>query len=264
MDSMFAIKLVLSFFVGGAWVTTAILLADKYGTKIGGLVTGLPSTALVSLFFIGWTQSPSVAAEATSVIPFIGAINALFLLAYIFLVRINFWLALSGSLLLWGLSSFILILLKFNDFCLSLIVYFLVMPISFFIIEKGIKVKSKGGTRSTNSLGTIVFRGLFSGLIIVLAVVLGKIGGPLLGGMFAMFPAMFTGTLLITFFTHGPLFSSAMMKTALISAVSVVLYAALIRYSYVPLGLTGGTFVSVVVSFAVAGLLYIAIVRKIT
>ncbi|MBN1224817.1 MAG: DUF3147 family protein, partial [Candidatus Aminicenantes bacterium] len=54
MTKIFLIKLVLSFFVGGAWVAAATLIADKYGTKIGGIIIGLPSTLLVSLFFIGW------------------------------------------------------------------------------------------------------------------------------------------------------------------------------------------------------------------
>jgi uncharacterized membrane protein (GlpM family) len=264
MTDIFLIKLVLSFFVGGAWVMIATLLADKHGTKIGGLVAGLPSTALISLFFIGWTQSPAAAVEATTVIPLIGAVNALFLLVYISLVRANFWTALSSSLLFWCLSSFAIVILKFNDFYLSLVIYFIVVPSSFFIVEKGIKVKSKAARKTINTLGTILFRGLFSGLIIALAVIMGKIGSPLLGGMFAMFPAMFTGTLLITFLTHGPLFSSAMMKVALISAISVVLYAVLVRYSYIPLGLLGGTLVSMAISFAAACLLHIFIVKKIS
>jgi uncharacterized membrane protein (GlpM family) len=264
MSDIFLIKIVLSFLVGGTWVTAATLLADKHGTKIGGLITGLPSTALISLFFIGWTQSPAAATEATTIIPLIGAVNALFLLVYISLVKKNFWIALSSSLLFWGLSSSIIIFLKFNNFYLSLIIYFVVVFVSFSIIEKGIKVKSETGRKIMNTLGAMIFRGIFSGLIIALAVVMGKVGGPLLGGMFAMFPAMFTGTLLITFFTHGPLFSSAMMKVALISAISVVLYAVLVRTSYIPLGLLGGTLVSIAVSFAAAGLLHIFIVKKIS
>jgi uncharacterized membrane protein (GlpM family) len=264
MTAAFLTKLVLSFLIGGTWVTTATLLADAYGTKIGGLITGLPSTALISLFFIGWTQSPAAAVEATTIIPLIGAVNALFLLVYISLARSNFWLALGGSLIFWGLSSSALTFLDIRHFYLSLIVYFIVVLVSFLIIEKGIKIKSEKARKVRYAAGAVIFRGLFSGLIIALAVVMGKIGGPLLGGMFAMFPAMFTGTLLITFFTHGPLFSSAMMKVALISAGSVVLYAVLIRYSYLPLGLLAGTLVSIVVSFAAAGLLHLFIVKNIT
>jgi hypothetical protein len=264
MTDIFLLKSILSFLVGGAWVTTATLLADNFGTKIGGLVTGLPSTALISLFFIGWTQSPAAAVEATTVIPLIGAVNAVFLLVYISLVKKNFWIALASSLLFWGFSSSILVLLKLKNFYLSLIIYFIVVLVSFFIIEKGIKVKSKTARRTANSLGTILFRGFFSGLIIVLAVIMGKIGGPLLGGTFAMFPAMFTGTLLITFLTHGSLFSSAMMKAALISAVSVVLYAVLVRTFYLPLGLIWGTILSIAVSFSSACLLHIFFVKKIS
>jgi len=264
MTDIFLIKLVLSFLVGGAWVTTATLLADKHGTKIGGLITGLPSTALISLFFIGWTQSPGAAVDATTVIPMIGAVNALFLLVYISLVRKDFWIALSISLLFWALSSSTLVLLNFNEFFLSLIIYFIVVPFSFFTIEKGFKVKSETARKIRNTFGAIMFRGFFCGIIIVLAVVMGKMGGPLLGGMFAMFPAMFTGALLITFFTHGSLFSSAMMKAALISAVSVVLYAVLVRYTYIPLGLLWGTFVSVIISFTAAYLIHIFIVKKIS
>jgi hypothetical protein len=262
MSRLFAIKLLLSFFIGGAWVTAATRIADRYGTKIGGLIAGLPSTALVSLFFIGWTQSPRAAVEAAAVVPLIGAVNALFLLVYIVLVRRRFWQALSISLLFWGLASVSLVLLEFADFSISLGIYFIVAPVSYFIIEKRIRVRSQTARRTASPARVLMFRATFSGLVIAAAVVIGKIGGPLLGGMFAMFPAMFTSTLLITHLTHGPLFSSAMMKAALLSAASVVLYAALIRSTYIPLGLLRGTLVSGVVSFAFAGLLHISILKR--
>jgi hypothetical protein len=264
LNNIFLLKLVLSFLIGGVWVTTATHLADKYGTKIGGIITGLPSTALVSLFFIGWTQSPLVSVEATTIIPIIGAVNALFLLVYIFLVPKNFWLALGSSFLVWGGFSFALVLLKFDDFLLSIGIYAVVAFLSFLLIEKGIRVRSERPALVRNTLRTLMFRGLFSGAIVVLAVIMGKIGGPLLGGMFAMFPAMFTGTLLISYFAHGSLFSSAMMKVALLSASSVVLYAILVRFTYIPLGLILGTLVSILVSFSYAFIIHISLIKRIS
>jgi hypothetical protein len=264
LDNIFLSKLILSFIIGGIWVTLATYLADKYGTKIGGFITGLPSTALLSLFFIGWTQSPSVSAEATTIIPMIGAVNALFLLVYISMVRINFWLALASSFVVWGGLSLVLVLLNFNDFLLSIAIYIAVVTLSFFLVEKGIKVKSERANKVKSTLMTLIFRGLFSGAIIALAVIMGKIGGPLLGGMFAMFPAMFTGTLLITFFSQGALFSSAMMKVALLCASSVVLYAILVRTTYIPLGLILGTLVSIFVSFSYAYAIHILLVKRIS
>jgi hypothetical protein len=264
LKDIFIIKLFLSFLIGGAWVVTATHLADKYGTKIGGIITGLPSTALVSLFFIGWTQSPGVSAEATTIIPIIGAVNAFFLLAYITLVRKNFWLALSCSFLVWSGLSLFLALINFRSFLLSIAIYVVVAFLCFLFIEKGIKVKSERPRPVKNTFNTLIFRGFFSGAIIAMAVVMGKIGGPLFGGMFAMFPAMFTGTLLITYFSHGSLFSSAMMKIALLSASSVVLYAVLVRFTYVPLGLFFGTAVSILVSFSYAFMIHAFLMKRIS
>ncbi len=254
----------MSFLMGGMWVTVATHLADKYGSKIGGIITGLPSTALLSLFFIGWTQSPSISVEATTIIPIIGAVNALFLLVYISLVQKNFWLALGSSFLVWSGFSLTLVLLNFNDFLLSIIIYFVVVILSFFLIEKVLQVKSKRPGPVKNTLKTMIFRGLFSGTIVLIAVLVGKIGGPLFGGMFAMFPAMFTGTLLITYLSHGSPFSSAMMKVALLSASSVVLYAVLVRTTYIPLGLLWGTLLSILVSFSYAFILHAVLVKRIS
>ena len=264
MNDIFIIKLILSFLLGGAWVVTATQFADRYGTKIGGVIAGLPSTALLSLFFIGWTQSPQVSVEATTIIPAIGAVDALFLLVYITIARKYFWLALGTSLLVWGLLSSLFVLMDFRNFALSIAIYVMVVLLSFLLIEKGIKVKSVRPVLVRSTARTLLFRGSFSGAIIVLAVILGKISGPLLGGMFAMFPSMFTGTLLITYFSQGPLFSSATMKVALLSASSVVLYAILVRFTYVPLGLLLGTLVSILVSFTYAFIIHILLLKKIS
>ena len=37
----FTLKLILSFIVGAIWVTGATILAEKYGTKLGGVIVGI-------------------------------------------------------------------------------------------------------------------------------------------------------------------------------------------------------------------------------
>jgi len=66
----FIIKLIISFFVGAIWITSVTVISEKLGTKIGGVLGGLPSTCLIALFFIGWTQSPEVASHATIIMPY--------------------------------------------------------------------------------------------------------------------------------------------------------------------------------------------------
>jgi hypothetical protein len=250
MDPIFLLKLLLSFVVGSLWITMGTVLAERYGTKIGGLVAGLPSTILLSLFFIAFTQSVEVAAQATTIIPVVHGINCLFVVAYVGLLRINFWLALSGALVLWFVLSYLFVLWRFSSFPMALLIYALLLGSSYLVIEKKLSIRSESGKPMRYTLPIILFRGLFGGFIIVVAVVLAKVGGPLLGGMFSVFPTMFIGALLITYFSHGASFSAGVMKASILGAMSVVVYAIAVRYTYVPLGLPAGTCVSLAISLA--------------
>lgn len=262
MDNVFLLKMILSFIVGSVWVTSGTILAEKHGTKVGGLVTGLPSTILFGLFFIAWTQSVDVAVEVTSLVPFMGGINSLFIVAYIFLVKINFWIALSGALFVWFALSFILVFFRINDFTISIFAYIFLLLFSYYIVEKRLKVKSESSKKTDFTFSMMLIRGIISGFIIALTVFLTKINGPLLGGMFTMFPAMFLGTLLITYFSHGPSFSSAVMKASILGAISVVIYGIVARYTFIPLGLLLGTLVSLTVSYFSAFIIHHLITKK--
>lgn len=252
MDKVFFLKLALSFLVGSVWVTTVTLLAERHGSKIGGLVAGLPSTIVLGLFFIAWTQSIAVAVEATTIVPVIGGINCLFLVSYVALVRINFWLALSGSLFMWFILSLAAVMFRVNSFPFALFLYMFLLFVSLYVTEKKMGVRSEPGKKASWSLSLIVIRGFMSGIIVTIAVIMTRIGGPLLGGMFAMFPAMFLGTLLITYFSHGPSFSSAVMKASITGAISVVIYGVAVRYTYHAFGLLTGTAASILISFSSA------------
>lgn len=80
MADLFIVKLILSFFVGGLYTIISTVAADKFGSKIGGLISGLPSTALFGLFFIGWTQNPQASSEATTLIPASLGVSCIFVL----------------------------------------------------------------------------------------------------------------------------------------------------------------------------------------
>ena len=87
MEISFWYKLGLSFVVGSVWVTLSTITAERYGSKIGGLIGGLPSTAVVALLFIGFTQTPLAASEATTIMPLAQGFNGLFIIVYLLLVR---------------------------------------------------------------------------------------------------------------------------------------------------------------------------------
>ena len=52
MDSLFLAKVIISFFVAGIWISAATFLAERMGSKIGGLIANLPSNILVGLLFL--------------------------------------------------------------------------------------------------------------------------------------------------------------------------------------------------------------------
>jgi hypothetical protein len=55
VDASFWLKLILSFIVGSLWVTLTTLSAERFGSKVGGLIGVLPSTVVIALLFIGFT-----------------------------------------------------------------------------------------------------------------------------------------------------------------------------------------------------------------
>ncbi|MBL7086069.1 MAG: DUF3147 family protein, partial [Candidatus Cloacimonetes bacterium] len=136
MDHIFLLKLLLSFIIGGIWITFATIIAERFGSKLGGVIAGIPSTIIISLFFIGWTQSPIIASKATTVVPIIMGIDALFVVVYSLLRNRQFYIAITGALIFWAVSSFILALVGFDSFLISLIGFVVLVVLSYYILEK--------------------------------------------------------------------------------------------------------------------------------
>ncbi|MGD2091296.1 MAG: DUF3147 family protein [Candidatus Aminicenantes bacterium] len=119
--SAFLFKLVLTFIVGGAWISFVTVLAEKHSTKLGGVIAGIPCTAAIALFFIGWTHTPFFAAQATTLIPIVCGINGFFVIIYLMLFKRNFYLAIISGLIFWLVFSLLLIKINLNNFGYSLL-----------------------------------------------------------------------------------------------------------------------------------------------
>jgi len=262
LDTPFFFKLVLSFFVGGLWTVGATVVADRSGPKMGGLISGLPSTVVLGLFFIAWTQGPPAAVEATTVIPLMGGINSLFVVSYACFVKKNVWLAVVSGLITWSILSFVVVKSHFHNYAVSIFGYVLLLLLSFYLLDSVIGIASVKGKKVRFTSRQILARGLLGGLVVSLAVSLGKIGGPLWGGMFSMFPAMFLSTMLVTFFAQGALFSAGTMKSAMLSAISVVVYTVIARLTFIPCGMWLGTLLTMLVSYGSGWAVYRFIIMK--
>lgn len=245
MDPAFLVKLVLSFVVGGLWIAMGVSLAERRGSRAGGLVIGFPSTVLIAVFFIGWTQSPAAAVRATSIIPAVFGISCLYLLTAIALIGRGLGTALAAALAVWGGLSALLVALKFDDYWAGVLIYTACFAFAFWRLGR---IPPPGAdaerVRPSGPL-LIAARAVFGGTIVALAVLLAKVGGALIGGVFAIFPAVFTGALVATAVSHGPGFSAALMRSTLVGGISVIVFATAVRLSFGPLGLIRGTVVSI-------------------
>ena len=252
--------LVLAFAVGSAWVTFVTVAAERFGSAVGGIIGGLPSTSAFSFFFIGVNQSAGSAAQATTVFPLVFSVTCAFLLFYAFFVERGFRVGLAVSLLLWFAISGLIFVSGFRDFTLSLVGCVLVSSLVYYVLSQKFKLENLSGKHSRLTASQLVWRAVFAGSIVVLAVSLSQIGGPILGGIFSAFPAVFTSTLYLMNKSNGLGFSRAMTRPLMVSAIlTVIPFSVTVRYTYPILGILLGTVCAYAAAapFAVASYLII-------
>jgi uncharacterized membrane protein (GlpM family) len=260
--SPFALKLALTFFVGGSWVILSTVIAERAGTKLGGVIAGLPSSSLMAFLFIGWTQSPQAAAQATTLAPLTVGVVALFNVVYALLYQRGFILALVGALGVWFVLALGLLALNVESYALSLAGLVALTLIAYWILEKKLSIPSEGRVQMRYTLGQLTFRGLLGGTIIAFAVLMAKVGGPIVGGVFAVFPNVMLSTMIVNHLNHGRSFSIAVVKSMTISAsINVTLYVTAVRYLYPACGLILGTILAFALAL-VSGYLTYQFVRR--
>ena len=249
MEDPFYFKLILAFAVGSTMVTLATVAAETLGSRIGGLIGGMPTAVAISLFFIGYTETPQLASEATSTIPLTMGFNGLFLVIYVGLARWGAITAMVGALFFWFALASLVILINFSNFFFSLLFFFLSLAGSYLVLERGYHLPSTGKILMRYTPLQILSRAFFSGAIISSAVYLGRVGGPVWGGLMAPFPTIYISTLIIMAKSKGVEFSRRIAKPLLVSGmVNVVAYSIAVRYFYLLFGLALGTVLALGIS----------------
>jgi hypothetical protein len=258
IDSAFLWRLLLSFLIGGGWIAAATLAADRLGSRIGGFLSGLPSTVVVTFFFIGLGQGTEAATRATTVFPMGFAVTGIFLLAFAAFSRHSFAAGFASALTLWILLSALILVFKPNRFGLSITVYVVVLAATIGLTGSALRLPQAQHGGGRHSPWQVAARALFGGLIIVTAVLLSRVGGPVFGGVFAGFPAVFVSTLVIGYREHGLDFARAVVRPMLLTGmITIGVYGIGVRLLYPACGLVGGTILSFLLSLAAGGLVFI-------
>lgn len=263
ITALFILQLLLTLIIGSIWIYLIIIAGKYFGSKTGGFVGGLPSTALLSFFFIGFTQSPEIASEAATVFPAAYGATALFLVIYAWLIKRGLFISLSYGLTTWFILSAFFALINPESFAVYLIIYLIILVFSYYILETKLKIVSQKKAKINHPFKQIAIRSFFGGLIIMLAVFFAKLSGPVYGGILAAFPAMFISTLVISHKAFGANFSRAITKPLMITGmITIVIYAIAVKYFYVSIGLYFGTLISILISAICAFFTYMFIQHK--
>jgi uncharacterized membrane protein (GlpM family) len=253
MSELFLLKLLLSFLVGGLFVSACTVAAERFGTNVGGIIGGFPSTIAVTLLFIGVTSSPEALTDVTDVVPLVVGFNGLFLVSFAILARRGLFRGLGGGLLVWFVLSFGAVLSGFRSFPASVLTFAALLAFAYYLLQHRLKLPVHGESRVRPSAGQIAGRAAFSGSIIALAVYLNRTAGPVVGGLFAVFPAAFVSTLVIASRARGVEFARTLTKPMMISGmINVVVYGICVRYFYPTMGLTLGTAGALAISLVTA------------
>ena len=128
------------------------------------------------------------------------------------------------------------------------------MVFTFIILEKIRKIKSVGKEKIHYTATKMALRGVLAGTVIAISVFLSNLD-PTLSGIFSIFPAIFTSTMIITVKEHGPDFSAGIAKSMILGSLSVMSYATCIHFLYPIYGIAWGSIValciSVIISFVI-------------
>lgn len=262
MDNLFIIRVILSFFIAGIWIALATFLAERLGSKIGGLITNLPSNILVSMIFLAIIHDTSFVVATIPAIPVGMAIDTLFLFVFIVFLRFGLLIASGSALFLWFILAVFATSYSFNNLLLNLIFYISVTLICFIVLECFFTIPSVKKSKKKYSSIQIIIRAAFAGGIVASVVVISKYFNPYIVGIFSTFPAVLLSTMIILTLNQNKKFARATGKILILSSSNIVVYSMAIYFTYPFYGIIYGTIISFIIAFIWIWL-FLPIVKKI-
>jgi hypothetical protein len=245
----------IPFIAAAVAVIVITVIAERFGTKKGGILGTLPSTIMIAYLFIAYNEGTNVATQSVAVVPAEMGVNVIFLLLFAIFAYRSLALALAVSLSVWTMLSLLLLLFNLENLLISSLIFIVAFLVAMFVLEQKRKTPSIGKVKTCYTPLRIVLRGLFAGTVIGIAVLLSNVGA-VLSGILSAFPVIFLSTMIIAMREQGPGFAGGMAKSMIFGSPSVVLYTVAIFFFYPAYGIVLGTLGAFILSFVVTMVLY--------
>jgi hypothetical protein len=250
--------ILLSFILASAWVSVSTIIAERYGTRTGGLVTTLPSTLIVAMYYMA-QNGIGTATQAVIVVPAEMGINTVFLATFIAISSRGLPKALGVGIAAWFALSALVFLYLPDNLLISILVFLALASGTTIFLKKKHSFQQQDGKSIHYTFNEVAFRGLFAGGVIAFSVFLASASGPTVGGIFSVFPAIFTSTMAILYLRQGREFTGAAGSTMVLGSVNVVFYACAVYYSFPMMGAVLGTIFCVISSYLWSAIVFLGV-----
>lgn len=171
----YVLDLATSFVLGGIWVMAASMAAQHFGGNVGGFIAGLPSTAVLAIFFITYSEGASHGFDVTGIFPLTISVNAVFLAAFAALSEKIFSTGLLSALGIWLLIQSMLLNFHHIRFDIVIWVGVLLFAVSLSFVNR-LYICDPDIRTVQHKLAEIIIRGGAGGSIVILAARLMNIG----------------------------------------------------------------------------------------
>jgi uncharacterized membrane protein (GlpM family) len=228
----FVLKVILSFLVGGAYVTGVIWLSERLGSRVGGAVAGLPSTILVGLVFIDITEGTNATRSAAKIVPLIFMATLIYGLSFLVAIR-NFKEPHRGikASVAAAIAWLVIVLpLKFvfeNKPFLTICLAAALGLLAFIYLFRNFSSTLPKKIPLPQYIH--VFRFFIGGTIIAAAVVAARIAGPVWGGVVSSLPALLGTVLYFLDKSQGDKFIEGFIRRLPLSYISSFIFLILIH-----------------------------------
>ncbi len=244
MQSELIIKIILAFFVSGIWIAFSTLFAERFGSKLGGLMANMPSNILVTLIFIALLKGTEYAAKTTLAVPLGMTLCSIFLLVFVIMLRFNLMIAIGSSIIVWIVSAILLNKLSYSNVLGGIIIYIIVTVICFLILEYIVKIPSIEKKKKEYTNWQIATRALFAGSLVSTVLIFSTFSSSYFTGLLTTFPSVILSTCIILSFTQGNRFTQGVGKVMLLGSSNILVYTRMIYLTFPTLGIWIGTIIS--------------------
>lgn len=244
MNDLFIYRVVLSFFIAGGWIGAATLIAEKLGSRVGGLIANLPSNILIGLLFIAITQDVTFVKQAIPGIPVGMLIDTVFLVIFIIVLKYGLILSVLASLVSWFVLAYLANELGFNNLAVNCLSYFLFTAGIYYLLKRRMNFQTPPSIKKKYSTSQILIRSVFAGSVVASVIIIAQFSPPYLVGIVAAFPAVLLSTMVILVLNQNREFAQATGQILILSSSNIVIYGIAVYFCYPTIGIWWGTLVS--------------------